>query len=41
MVGTDRIQPGGSNRPRLVKVTVTFGEPIDVRMPYGARGEVR
>ena len=31
---TDRLQPVGSNRPRLVRVTVTFGEPIDVRGRY-------
>jgi 1-acyl-sn-glycerol-3-phosphate acyltransferase len=31
---TDRLQPVGSNRPRLVRVTVTFGEPIDVRGKY-------
>jgi 1-acyl-sn-glycerol-3-phosphate acyltransferase len=28
LVGTDRLQPVGSNRPRLVHVTVSFGEPI-------------
>ena len=31
---TDRLQPVGSNRPRLVRVTVTFGEPIDVQGQY-------
>jgi 1-acyl-sn-glycerol-3-phosphate acyltransferase len=31
---TDRLQPVGSNRPRLVRVTVTFGKPIDVRGRY-------
>jgi 1-acyl-sn-glycerol-3-phosphate acyltransferase len=31
---TDRLQPVGSNRPRLVRVTVTFAEPIDVRGQY-------
>ena len=31
---TDRLQPVGSNRPRLVRVTVSFGEPIDVRGQY-------
>ena len=34
LIGTDRLQPVGSNRPRLVRVTVTFGEPIDVRGQY-------
>jgi len=34
LVGTERLQPVGSNRPRLVRVTVTFGEPIDVRGRY-------
>ena len=28
------MQPVGSRRPRLVKVTVAFGEPIDVRGRY-------
>jgi 1-acyl-sn-glycerol-3-phosphate acyltransferase len=32
--GTDRVQPVGSNRPRLVKVGVSFGTPIDVRGCY-------
>jgi 1-acyl-sn-glycerol-3-phosphate acyltransferase len=31
---TDRLQPVGSNRPRLVRVSLTFGEPIDVRGQY-------
>jgi 1-acyl-sn-glycerol-3-phosphate acyltransferase len=31
---TDKLQPVGSNRPRLVRVTVTFGEPIDVQGRY-------
>jgi 1-acyl-sn-glycerol-3-phosphate acyltransferase len=31
---TDKLQPVGSNRPRLVRVTVRFGEPIDVRGRY-------
>jgi 1-acyl-sn-glycerol-3-phosphate acyltransferase len=34
LVGTERLQPVGSNRPRLVRVSVTFGEPIDVRGRY-------
>jgi 1-acyl-sn-glycerol-3-phosphate acyltransferase len=32
--GTDELQPVGSSRPRLVRVTVAFGEPIDVRGTY-------
>jgi 1-acyl-sn-glycerol-3-phosphate acyltransferase len=34
LIDTDRLQPVGSNRPRLVRVTVRFGEPIDVRGRY-------
>jgi 1-acyl-sn-glycerol-3-phosphate acyltransferase len=34
LLDTDRLQPVGSNRPRLVRVTVKFGEPIDVRGRY-------
>jgi 1-acyl-sn-glycerol-3-phosphate acyltransferase len=34
LVGTDQLQPVGSNRPRLAKVTVSFAEPIDVRGQY-------
>jgi 1-acyl-sn-glycerol-3-phosphate acyltransferase len=34
LLDTDQLQPVGSNRPRLVRVTVTFGEPIDVRGQY-------
>jgi 1-acyl-sn-glycerol-3-phosphate acyltransferase len=34
LIGTDRLQPVGSNRPRLVRITVKFGEPIDVRGRY-------
>ncbi len=33
--GTEKIQPVGSNRPRLAKVTVAFGEPLD----FTGRGE--
>jgi len=32
--GTERIQPIGSRVPRIVKVHVTFGEPIDPRGRY-------
>jgi 1-acyl-sn-glycerol-3-phosphate acyltransferase len=34
LIDTDRLQPVGSNRPRLVRITVKFGEPIDVRGRY-------
>jgi len=34
LIGTERLQPVGSSRPRLVRVTVRFGEPIDVRGRY-------
>jgi 1-acyl-sn-glycerol-3-phosphate acyltransferase len=34
LIDTDRLQPVGSNRPRLVRITVRFGEPIDVRGRY-------
>ena len=27
--GTEKIQPVGSNRPRLARVTVKFGQPLD------------
>lgn len=30
IVGTDKVQPVGSNRVRLAKVTVAFGAPIEV-----------
>lgn len=30
LVGTDRLQPDGARVPRLHRVTVRFGEPIDV-----------
>lgn len=41
--GTDRLQPVGSSRPRLVKVTVSFGQPIDVSAGYDGvpRGRAR
>ena len=29
MIGTDRVQPGGSGRPHLAQVTVRFGRPLD------------
>lgn len=29
MIGTDRIQPGGSGMPRPCRVTVRFGEPME------------
>ena len=29
LTGTEKVQPVGSNRPRLVPITVAFGEPID------------
>jgi 1-acyl-sn-glycerol-3-phosphate acyltransferase len=34
LIDTDRLQPVGSNRPRLVRITVKFGDPIDVRGRY-------
>jgi 1-acyl-sn-glycerol-3-phosphate acyltransferase len=34
LIDTDRLQPVGSNRPRLVRIRVRFGEPIDVRGRY-------
>ena len=34
LIGTDRLQPVGSRLPRLAKVTVTFGEPIEVAGEY-------
>ncbi len=36
LVGTEKIQPVGSNRPRVVPVEVTFGEPILVAGRYDA-----
>jgi 1-acyl-sn-glycerol-3-phosphate acyltransferase len=32
--GTNEVQPVGIRRPRIVKVTVAFGPPIDVRGRY-------
>jgi 1-acyl-sn-glycerol-3-phosphate acyltransferase len=29
LTGTERLQPVGSNRPRVVKVSVAFGAPLD------------
>ena len=29
MIGTDRVQPGGSGLPRISRVTVRFGRPLD------------
>jgi len=34
LTGTERIQPVGSRLPRLAKVTVAFGEPIQVAGEY-------
>lgn len=34
LTGTQDIQPVGSNRPRLAKVTVAFGEPLDFAGRY-------
>ncbi|GAA1919587.1 lysophospholipid acyltransferase family protein [Nocardioides marmoribigeumensis] len=34
LVGTEKLQPVGSNRPRLAKVTVRFGEPLEVAGRY-------
>jgi len=34
LIGTDRLQPVGARLPRLVKVTVAFGEPIRVGGEY-------
>jgi len=34
LIDTARLQPVGSHRPRLVRITVRFGEPIDVRGRY-------
>jgi 1-acyl-sn-glycerol-3-phosphate acyltransferase len=46
LTGTEKVQPVGSSRPRVVPITVSFGEPIDVAgrfegVPLGrARREV-
>ena len=32
--GTEKLQPVGSNLPRIVPVTVSFGEPIDFTGRY-------
>ncbi|MFT3872725.1 MAG: lysophospholipid acyltransferase family protein [Nocardioides sp.] len=34
LIGTEHLQPVGSNLPRLVKVTVSFGPPIDFAGRY-------
>src|SRR5919107_4371798 len=34
LVGTEKLQPVGSTLPRLAKVTVRFGKPIDVAGQY-------
>jgi 1-acyl-sn-glycerol-3-phosphate acyltransferase len=34
LTGTERIQPIGSNRPRIVKVQVRFGPPLDFAGRY-------
>jgi 1-acyl-sn-glycerol-3-phosphate acyltransferase len=31
LIGTEHVQPVGSSRPRVVPITVSFGEPIDFR----------
>ena len=30
LTGTEKVQPVGSSRPRVVPITVEFGEPIHV-----------
>ncbi|MGL5867389.1 MAG: lysophospholipid acyltransferase family protein, partial [Dermatophilaceae bacterium] len=35
LTGTDEVQPVGSNRPRLAKVTVQFGPPISPTRYHG------
>ena len=34
LIGTERLQPVGARLPRLAKVSVTFGEPIQVAGEY-------
>lgn len=34
LIGTDRLQPVGARMPRLTRVTVRFGEPLDFRGRY-------
>ena len=34
LIGTEQLQPVGSNRPRLAKVTVRFGEPLEIAGRY-------
>ena len=41
LVGTDRIQPVGARLPRLAKVEVTFGEPLDLTDWAGAPADAR
>ncbi|MDP3890590.1 1-acyl-sn-glycerol-3-phosphate acyltransferase [Nocardioides sp.] len=43
LTGTDKLQPVGANVPRLVKVTVAFGEPLDFTGKYDGvpRGRAR
>ncbi len=36
LVGTEELQPVGARMPRLVKVTVRFGEPLEVAGRYDA-----
>jgi 1-acyl-sn-glycerol-3-phosphate acyltransferase len=35
LIGTEHIQPVGTNVPRLADVTVRFGEPLSFRAPAG------